>query len=101
MARIEIPLSDEFTRSQLYEFLAQIASRYKVSEEDMCLGFDADIDQWYIVFGANPIEGIAGFGTSLEGALLDFFTNWKHNIIEGKQEVLLKSGDYWSPSGNA
>jgi hypothetical protein len=100
MAKIEIPLNDEYTRSQLYEFITQLATKYKINEDDMSIGFDAENDQWYIIYGANAIEGISGFGTSLEETLLSFFSNWKLNIIEGKQKVLLKSGSYWEQADN-
>jgi hypothetical protein len=94
MARIEVPTNDDYTIRQLYEFIMLVAMKYHISDKEIKLGFDLEDHQWYIIYGANAVEGVSGFGDSLEEALLDFFSNWKITITDGHERILLSSGEY-------
>lgn len=46
------------------------------------LGVDGN--QWFVLYGENLQDGIAGFGNTPELAMLDFDRNWKSELPMGK-----------------
>jgi hypothetical protein len=57
-----------------------------------------DGNQWGAVVGKNPIEGVAGFGYTMNEAMVDLTKQWRYTIAIGKSSRMRIEGPEFSDS---